>query len=176
MNVLSNFISRETNGHQCVVELGCMFFDKLALVHPSVEIKVGIEIWEPYVTSAKFKDCIRILGDIREFEKYIGPPYWDCAMLIDSIEHLEKEDGLDLLSRLQKKFQKIVLMAPEGVHVQEKDPTGYGAHESQSHKSTWTLPEFEKLGFEGIVIQNYHSSRPGISRHALFATWERMKP
>lgn len=173
MNQLSNFISQTTANRFAVVEFGSMFFNRLSIVHPTVLHKIGIEIWEPYIKASKFKQCTMILGDMTKFEELVDPKFYDCAMFIDTIEHIEKEVGLDLIDRVQRKFNKIIMMCPSGEHIQENDPTGYGAHESQTHKSTWFLSEFQKLGFVGNTIKDYHSPRPGITRDCIFCVWDK---
>ena len=69
--ILNNWINSNTVNSKTVIELGSMFFEKLSHVSSTVETKVGIEIWEPYLKSEVdhfgkpvFKDCIKIHGDV----------------------------------------------------------------------------------------------------------------
>ena len=162
------WIRQMTEGCSCVVEMGSMFFTRLAQVDPEVKRRIGIEIWEPYIKGAKFHDCEKIHGDMRKFESLLPPDATDCVMFIDSVEHLTKEEGLDLLRRCQQRFGRILAFIPRGTCVQEEDVTGFGAHEAQTHRSSWEAADLEELGYAVRVYNNYH----GAGRDALFGVWQ----
>ena len=164
---MQTWMTQQTKGHKCVVEMGSMLFTRLAQVDPGVSRRIGIEIWEPYIENAKFHDCEKIHGDMREFDTLLPEDARDCVMFIDTLEHLVKDEALDVLERCKARFQKILIFAPEGKCVQEEDVTGYGAHEAQTHRSSWTKAELEHLDFEVIEDPDYHGALGG----ALFATW-----
>jgi hypothetical protein len=104
---------------------------------------------------------------MREFDTLLPDDARDCVMFIDTLEHLVKDEALDLLERCKARFQKIMVFAPEGQCVQDEDVTGLGAHEAQTHRSSWTKAEMEALGFTVIEDPDYHGALGG----ALFATW-----
>lgn len=166
---LYNWISKETMGYGTVVELGSMFFDKL--LHCSCPRRIGIEIHKPYVDRApNYENCIKIHGDIRDYRQLISEEDMDLCMIIDVIEHLEKDEALRLLNSLKEDFNKIIIFAPEGNHPQTKDVTGLGADEYQTHRSTWYLCDFEAIGFEGVVDPKFHID-PNKDNGAIFVTW-----
>ena len=162
-----------------MVEFGAGFFDKLCCVHPDVEKRLGIEIWQPYIDKAAScaKGVIKIKGDIRNFEALIDEEDMDCAMLVDVLEHLEMSEAIDLVHRIKDKFNKIILMIPEGNHPQAEDAHKMGADEYQTHRSTWYKKDLIDLGFqEVVVIEEYHKlwNIPlGKDIGCLFAEWKR---
>jgi hypothetical protein len=169
---LNSWITGNTNGSNSVVELGAGFFGKLTAVHPSVPKKIGIEIWESYITSSDCSECIKIHGDILEFEKLIDKEDMDCCMVVDVLEHFEKDTAIDLVQRIKNNFNKFLLMVPEGNHPQNGDVTGHGADEYQKHRSTWGQDDLEKLGFDQIILDElYHPGHGGKDTGCLFAVW-----
>jgi hypothetical protein len=67
---LTQWINENTFDSICVVELGAGFFDKLSMVHGNVMIKIGIEIYKPYIDNAKYHNCIKIHGDALNILNY----------------------------------------------------------------------------------------------------------
>ena len=169
------WVRRHTEGVGSVVEFGAGFFDRLQHVHPSVQNKIGIEIWQPYIDNAKYHDCTKIQGDILQFEILLPTDSrYGCALFIDVLEHLEKDAAIDLIRRVQARMDKILVMVPDGEHPQDRDVTGFGAHEYQTHRSVWRPHEIEALGFQDIHVDptffartKPHLKDPG----SMFAIW-----
>ena len=162
---LFTWITEETRNRDAVVEFGAMHGDKL--MHAHVPTRIGIEIFEPYLREMRGnKEIKAVPGDFRHYEGLLTPAERDCAMFIDSLEHVTKDDALNLLARVQKDFRKVIVFAPEGEHVQD----AHSGNEWQEHKSFWTAGEFEALGFSVIVDPNFHASMP--TKGAIFAVWE----
>ena len=174
---LDAWIRSNTEGCQCVVELGSMFFQKLACVHPDVPKKIGIEIWQPYIERAKYHDCVQIHGDLRKFEDLVDCADMDCCMMIDVLEHFDKATALELVERIKQSFNKFLLFIPEGLHPQTKDAFKLGADKYQTHRSTWLADEIaEELDMSPANITfdpNQHRNKR--SKGALFVVWEREK-
>lgn len=168
MNLI-NWIQDNTIGADTVVEFGCMRGGSLQ--YAIARRKVGIEAWKPYLDDAHpWVDFIKVHGDIRDFESLLTEDMFDTAMFVDVIEHLPMDEAVNLIKSLQLKFKKIIIMAPEGNHPQTSDVTGYGAHELQTHRSTWRKEDLDNLGFNTILIPNFHSD-PNKDPGCLFATW-----
>lgn len=167
MSGFEDWIKANTQGSWAVVEFGAMFGD--ILIHAASHKKIGIEIHQPYIDKAKLP---LIRGDFREFEKLIAPEDMDCALFVDSLEHIEKEEAFDLIKRVQARFVKIILAIPEGEHPQDKDIYDMGADEYQTHRSVWHVEDIQKMGFQHIDFRpEYHEPSPGKSRGAIFAIW-----
>lgn len=168
-----SWIAESTRGSKVVVEFGAMFFDKLWRVDEGIK-KIGIEIWGPYIENATFHDCKKIKGDMLMFEELLLPEEMDCALIVDALEHVGKEEGIDWIRRLQKSFNKIVLMVPEGEHFQDKDYFQMGADFYQTHRSTWWKEDLLVLGFQEIERDsNHHGITDKINNGALFAIWRK---
>ena len=175
--ILSDWILTETKDCETVVEFGAGSFRRLEDVHPSVKRRIGIEISQAYInTSPDMREVEQIKGDMRKFESLIPNFYsvYDCAMFIDSLEHLTRKDALDLMSRVMILFNRIILMIPEGIHIQESDITGHGQHEFQKHRSTWYEKDIRAMGFKDVTVdEDFHKNKIDKANGCIFAVWER---
>jgi ubiquinone/menaquinone biosynthesis C-methylase UbiE len=83
----------------------------------------------------------------------------DVISIIDGIEHMTKEDGLELIPEMKRVARKqVLLFTPQG-HVEDgylkNEPHNAwgieGADEHQKHLSGWTMDELKELAFEVII-------------------------
>lgn len=171
--VLSEWIYNETKGSKSVVEFGAMFCERMGQVHETVVNRIAMEIHEPYLAKATYAGCSKVCCDMRRFEDYIPDYYMDYALFVDSLEHLSKEDAVDLITRVKGKFNKILLMIPEGNHPQTKDVFEMGADEHQTHRSSWSVDDVKALGFTDIIVDPLFHSGEGGGKDSgcIFATW-----
>jgi hypothetical protein len=171
------WINENTYASTTVVELGAGFFQNLRDVNKNVNIKVGIEIYQPYIDNAKYNDCIKIQGDVFDYKNLLKGFDFDTVMICDVLEHFEKDKGFELIENLKKDFNKILLMLPTGKYEQDKDVTGYGGHEYQTHKSYWYPVDINKLGFdENVLDPNFHSAdreHKGLDTACYFGVWNK---
>tara|TARA_R110000787_G_scaffold102000_4_gene207770 strand:- start:1388 stop:1924 length:537 start_codon:yes stop_codon:yes gene_type:complete len=169
---LNSWIRWATTESQTVVEFGSMFFERLEHVNGN---RIGIEIYKPYIDAARFHECTKIQGDFRYFESLVSEDDMDCAMFVDSLEHITREEAFSLMSRVMDKFNKVIIMIPEGNHPMEQDETGYGGHEWQTHRSTWNAQDLVELGFEEkeITLDPGFHNHPERDTGCLFAVWSK---
>jgi hypothetical protein len=174
--VLLPWINSETSGFNTVVELGAGFFNRLEST--DCKYKIGIEIWAEYIANAKYNKCTKIQGDLLEYRRLLPGLNLGAyvCMLIDVLEHFDKEVAIKLIKDLKKDFKKIILMIPCGIYAQDKDVTGYGAHEYQTHRSYWSKDDILNLDFqENINSPDFHlkNVKAGDDTSCFFCTWER---
>lgn len=84
----------------------------------------------------------------------------DSVFLIDVVEHLEKDQGLELLQRTTSLHPKqIVIFTPLGFmpqhHESNRDAWGLGGGVWQEHISGWT-PEDLDESWEAVVCKDFH--------------------
>jgi len=76
---------------------------------------VGIDHYLPYIKTEKNKQVhdANILGDVRALP--FKDNSFDCAVATEIIEHLKKDDGLIMLSEMERvSRKKIILTTPNG--------------------------------------------------------------
>ena len=93
-----------------------------------------------------------IQGEALEVIEHISGVH--TYVLLDVIEHMEKEVGLELIDLMQQMGGAILIYTPDGFMPQEgKDAWGLNGEEWQRHRSGWKPDEFQ-----GWWIKKYHSS------------------
>jgi hypothetical protein len=167
-----NLIKQSTQGSYELLELGAGFFKNLLYVSSDVKKIEGIEIWEPYIKSSIHIDNVKkIHGDIRDYK--VLSEIRDCVLICDVLEHFEKKEALELIDDLKLNFNKICLMIPKGNHPQDKDVTGFGAHEYQSHRSSWGEEDMVVLGFQEIIVDDLFHNDPEKDHGCMFCVWKK---
>lgn len=73
---------------------------------------------------------------------YKNLPTYDLVLMIDIIEHINKEAALHLLQYLLSKGSKIIVATPKHFFEQDLYQSKF-----EHHVSHWTKKDFEKLGF-----------------------------
>jgi ubiquinone/menaquinone biosynthesis C-methylase UbiE len=149
--------------HDLLVAKGC----KLTL----------LDAHKPYLDErvAKFGDAIRVIhGEALETLQDCTLR-WDVVIGIDFLEHLSQKDAWSLTEEFRVIGRKVVLFVPEGNHPQEVDHYHMGGDHWQTHRSTWTAPDLEVLGFTVERWLDFHrwAKDRGADPGALWAVWER---
>jgi len=171
------WLKDETTNCTSVVEFGSMFFGVLSLIHETVKNRIGIEIHKPYIDKATFHNCIKIHGNMKNYRELVDKKYFDCALFVDSLEHLNEEEAIQLIESCKVDFNKIVLMIPEGLHPQTYDLMNMGAEEYQTHRSVWTLEKLQALNFNCVLDKHFHEFGDERDKNknsgCLFCTWNK---
>jgi len=171
---LNRWIKENTKESKSVVEMGAGFFDRINIVDKKEKEKIGIEIYKPYIDESKCGQCIKIHGDILEYRELLTGYTPETVMIIDVLEHLEYDDGINWISMLKEDFKKILLMLPIGNHPQVQDLTGHEGHEYQTHRTTWTEEMVKVLEFdEDVIDHNFHSSTKEKDSRCYFGIWNK---
>jgi hypothetical protein len=134
---------------------------------------ISVEAFEPYIqillgikTKAKVHDVVKAHITHSNYKV----KNCDLVLLIDVIEHLEKEEALELLHYLKEVAKSLVIFTVEG------DTLGYSNKDMenplQEHKSIWTAEEFEEMGFEVTVYENFHNHLGNGHVGAIWAVWK----
>ena len=116
----------------------------------------AVEIWEPYIEMFNLNKYYQeiIIGDVDEIEL----PQGDLIIFGDILEHLEKQDAINVIEKAIKQFKHIIISIPIGKYPSK---IHYG-NKFEEHKSTWRFKDIEnktdwKIKFEvkqiGIFIK-----------------------
>lgn len=155
------WIREHTEGAGVVVDLGA---GRCNYTMASLAGKnIAVEIFEPYLEAFSSPSVMKIHGDMRKFDTFIKDEI-DCAMMIDSLEHIDHAEGEDLIGRLKKQAKKVIIFAPVGVNEQIDDAWGM-SNPHQEHLSSWYPAELEALGF--VVTEGDLGGGPPV----MFAVW-----
>lgn len=107
-------------------------------VDPEISV-VGLEAWNPYIRKHRLDrlyDPI-LQGDVcDQTSEYLAS--FDVVMMVDVIEHIDKEAGTELLARMPT---WLVVSTPRDFF---HNPAGLPP--TEKHRSHWTIEDFEETG------------------------------
>lgn len=128
------------------------------------QIRVGVDIYEEYFKHIESDVPYVVLKyDIRKLREIFMPKSFDLVIALDVMEHLEKQESLDVLRQCEEIARKAVIIeTPRGYIPTNMDILGHGGDEWQTHRSGWEPEEFEVLGYK-TVIRDY--TMTNVQRH-----------
>ncbi len=129
------------------------------------QIRVGVDIYDKYFDHIESDvPYVVIRHDVRKLNEIFVPKSFDLVIVLDVIEHLEKQESLDMIVECEKIARKAVMLeTPKGYISQNLDILGHGGHEWQTHRSGWEVGELEKLGYT-VLVRDYQMSN--VKRHS----------
>jgi hypothetical protein len=128
---------------ESILDLGCGHNSHIRFC--DAKYKVGVELFDRYIKESQEKGIHNkyIKSDVTKVD--FEPNSFDAIIMIDVLEHLKKEDALELIKKMNiwaKK--KIIILTPNGFMHQENVDNNH----LQDHLSGWEFEEFKKLGFD----------------------------
>jgi SAM-dependent methyltransferase len=139
-----------------VLDVGCG--SSSSLRHFGFKSLTGIEGYFPDAEKAR-KNATHdelLHGDVRQLEKFFQPGRFDACVAMDVIEHLTREDGMELIRDMERiASKKIVFFTPSGFL-----PQGHTENaDLQQHLSGWEPAEMKSLGYSVIGMLGPKSLR-----------------
>ena len=112
---------------------------------------VGVDAFLPCIEKSK-EECIHteyVQAQVLDILRTFGPNSFDCVLASDLIEHLAKEEGLQLLEQMEAIAKKrILVFTPNGfVH-----QGAYDGNPWQVHRSGWGVGEMQERGYRVVGI------------------------
>ena len=136
-------LKKELSGCESVLDIGCGCNSPIQ--HCNVPFSVGVDLFEPYLDESKKKAIHSeyIKADIREVE--FEAKSFDAVLCSEVLEHLIKADGCELIEKtVQWARNKVIITTPNGYLWQD----GFADNPLQEHKSSWSVEDFQQLGFK----------------------------
>lgn len=170
-HTLLDSIQRELDECDSVLDLGCG--PDSPIRYCDVEYSLGVDAFKPYIRESKKKKTHNdyLLADITKAK--FKPRSFDAVLLIDVLEHLEKEQGKKLLQKAEKwAKKKLVISAPNDFLPQ----ASIDDNPFQAHRSGWAVEEMEKLGYKAHgmagwkVLRGGSTLKEGYQEGDIFAT------
>jgi ubiquinone/menaquinone biosynthesis C-methylase UbiE len=167
---LTEIVDKETS----VLSLCCGIGIELAPL--DAKSITGVDIAPQYITELKkaLPNVKGVVADALEYIKKAKDSSFDVISLFDAIEHLTKEDSLELLKECQRVARKhILVFTPEG-YVKNEPHNAWGiegADHWQEHLSGWTMDELRDLGFK-ILHRQPGKTQHDEDYHSLMARWD----
>lgn len=128
------------------------------------QIRVGVDIYDEYFKHIETDVPYAVVKyDVRKLKDIFVPKSFDLVIALDIIEHLEKEESLELIKQCEEIAKLgVIIETPKGYIPQNLDIQGHGGNEWQTHRSGWEPEDLENLGYK-VVIRDYKMQ--GVRRH-----------
>jgi hypothetical protein len=152
---LEHFILKELIDMESVLDLGCGRHSFVGILPPKVK-KVGVEIYEPYIKEAVESKRLNhiVKADIKDVS--FKEKSFDAVVALDVIEHLEKQDALELMRRMERwARRKVVIFTPNGFL--EQGPLEDNPY--QRHCSGWDVTFFKDNGYKVYGVRGIKQLR-----------------
>jgi 2-polyprenyl-3-methyl-5-hydroxy-6-metoxy-1,4-benzoquinol methylase len=164
-DIVETFLVDELGNASRILDLGCGPSSPICRIkdrlQPGIHI-VGVDDFAPYIEENKKREKPIHSEYVKSniFSVNFPPKSFDGAILLDVIEHFEKDDFLNFLPKLEKMTKKIIVMTPNGFIDQDE----YDHNAYQIHRSGWTADEMRRLGFTCYGVSGIKALR---GRHGL---------
>ncbi len=152
-NLVWNMIDRSTKS---LLDVGCGPGMMGGVIKRHHDIyTVGVDIFDPYLERCRREHTHDKLMrmDVKELPFEDGS--FDTVLCKEVIEHLEQNEALKLIGRMEAIARRqVIITTPVGHYAQHE----YDDNPHQEHLSIWTPQDMRRLGYEvrGVGVRNMH--------------------
>jgi hypothetical protein len=162
MNWLGELVQKEVTPNNSVLSLGCGILQEIEGLECAYFM--GVDIYEPYIEKLRNRGYSVLCADITKMHL----SSFDVILALDILEHLELDEAIKLILRMQKAaIKKVIIYTPSKFHDNvninwrgEKQDIfdwldkseqslyrGLGVNEHQAHKCLITESMLQNFGF-----------------------------
>lgn len=140
-----------------------------------------IEPFDPYreilISTYGMESLVALKGDFISVTEIVDIRQFSAVTLIDVIEHLPKNTGLEGLQKIiDSGVELFFVFTPNGFmpqHTEGIDAWGLSSGSQQDHLSGWTIEDFSKLGFKDFWLVDSLHHEDGKTWDGLLAILDR---
>lgn len=140
-------IRQSLEGCATVLDVGCGSDSPYKYIKQNSIVSTGVDIHEPSIEISRRGGIHNdyVITNVMDIDKHFVEGSFDAVIAFDLIEHLTKEDGILLLSKMQKiANKKVIITTPNGFVPQRPYPD----NPYQEHLSGWDIDEMQLNGFK----------------------------
>ncbi|MDP9406463.1 MAG: class I SAM-dependent methyltransferase [Actinomycetota bacterium] len=130
-------------GCDSVLDVGCGTSSPLRDV-PGDFRGVGVDAYAPAIEVSRRAGIHEAYLQQPVTELDVPPASFDAVVMLDLIEHLDRDAALELLARAERAARRRVIVSTPNGFVPQGD---VGGNPFQVHRSGWTVAELEARGF-----------------------------
>lgn len=154
---LTGVLQREI-GQECssLLDVGCGDQGALPERVPGLPFTVGVDLALPADDADLARHSEYRQVDIRSLSDHFESGQFECVVALDVIEHLTREESVQLLEAMERIASKrVIVFTPNGFLPQA--PTQSNPH--QEHRSGWTVDDLARRGYRVIGINGWRPLR-----------------
>jgi len=151
---IADMANRAAYGSNSLLDLGCGTGQSSSLF--TIPAKVGVDGFEKYSFEyIKNSGGEFVKGDLRKISEMFPSKTFDTVVAWDVIEHLIKDEGIKLLTDMERiAIKQVIVFTPFGMYEQNDDPLGEN-NEFNIHRSGWMPEDFLRRFFDVAILKNY---------------------
>ncbi|WP_286818478.1 class I SAM-dependent methyltransferase [Desulfobacter sp. UBA2225] len=150
-----NLLEQEIIGScQTLLDIGCGNGGHIRGCSPYLKKAVGVDAFPEVVTKARESGFYTetILAGVDQLTELFEEHSFECVLAFDLIEHLEKAEGLALITVMEKlSSKKVVIFTPNGFLPQGP----IQGNPYQVHQSGWSASEMKSLGYTVYGVHGF---------------------
>lgn len=132
-----------------LLDVGCGDNSIVQFFKNKLKKSTGIDIYKASVKKSIQKSIHQkyIIGDILNLNKYFKNKSFDCVLCIDVLEHLKKNEALNLIKKMENIAKKVVVIQTTNGFVKQGVFKG---NKYQIHQCSFESGELKKMGYKVI--------------------------
>jgi hypothetical protein len=160
---------------ETLLDVGCGASSPIASFSGRLKRTVGVDAHDGSIEASRAKGIHSEyrLTDANDIDRHFSPGSFDCVVALDLIEHLGKEQGLELISKMERiALRRVIIFTPNGFLPQGETD----GNVLQRHLSGWGVDEMRGLGYQVIGVNGLKGLRGEYARVRWRPTmfWERI--
>ena len=137
-----------------LLDVGCGrgIIGALMRIYRFPQIVVGVDIFNEYLAFCRkmgFYDQVK-KHDLRKPLPFYNKEF-EVSTCIEVIEHLDKDDGINLLTELERVSENVIVSVPTKYFPQK----AYDSNIHQKHACGWSAKEFRKRGYTVLGVGKF---------------------
>lgn len=160
---------------ETLLDVGCGASSPVSSFSRRLKQTVGVDAHDGSIEASRAKGIhsdYRLM-DALDIDRHFAPRSFDCVVALDLIEHLGKEQGLELISKMERiAIRRVIIFTPNGFLPQGETD----GNVLQRHLSGWDVDEMRGLGYKVIGVNGLKGLRGEYARVRWRPTvfWERV--
>jgi SAM-dependent methyltransferase len=143
-------LKKELKNCKTVLDLGCG--PNSPIRYCRVSYSVGVDAFDPYIKESNSKNIHNeyLLKNLTDLN--FKPNSFDAVILIESLEHIPKKEGIELLRKIDSwAKKKVIISTPNGYLPQ------YNIVQNafQEHRSGWDVKEMQSYGYRAYGMAGW---------------------
>lgn len=151
-------VSTLDNNYGSLLDVGCGGNSPLSAACKGIPHTVGVDAHAESIRRSRSAGLHGdyVCMDILKIADHFGPARFDVVAALDVIEHLEKDEGIQLLEAMETVARRLVLVfTPNGFLPQ----SSFEGNPWQVHKSGWLVADFEARGYSVLGMNGWKPLR-----------------